>query len=423
MLFGKSLRTTAIPFIFKGLHKMADAHLFLLTIGPVKEFIFQARRTHDLFAGSALLSKLCDVGIKQCKDVFSKEKVKDIITPDEHSPHKPNRFVAHLNTAGRTPQELRTAAATIATAIQQHFCTIATTKVRDLNTITGFKAQLEDFLQIEWVFAPFEERNNESYIEAYRKLFIELAAVKSAKPFDQTSFGNSIGEMGRKCIVDGKRNVKVYRRREGERLRVCPKDNLLRKLHMPEEEVLLLDPDEVQMKRTQDQKKSGDQIKVWHVQDGEGISAVTLTRRLYMGNSHRFPSTTAIALMKLLEESKSLVSFKALKEHVEGSDKFFSHSKDLLYYRENIDLIFDNYPSLGEKRKKAIALHEAWTKELKQKEIPATFTKYYGLIMFDGDHMGRWLSGDWLKEGTDLRKFHRRFTGVLPISHRASQIN
>ena len=38
--------------------------LFQLSIGPVQSFIAQARKAHDLFAGSALLTKLREDAMK-----------------------------------------------------------------------------------------------------------------------------------------------------------------------------------------------------------------------------------------------------------------------------------------------------------------------------------------------------------------------
>ena len=41
-----------------------SGHLLLVTIGPVQEFIAQARRTRDLWYGSHLLSELARAGAR-----------------------------------------------------------------------------------------------------------------------------------------------------------------------------------------------------------------------------------------------------------------------------------------------------------------------------------------------------------------------
>src|ERR1700730_9387858 len=47
---------------------MSDGHLLLVTIGPIQEFIAQARRTRDLWFGSHLLSELSRAAAKSLAD-------------------------------------------------------------------------------------------------------------------------------------------------------------------------------------------------------------------------------------------------------------------------------------------------------------------------------------------------------------------
>ena len=47
---------------------MTGEHLLLISIGPVQDFIAQARRTRDLWFGSHLLSELSRAGSKRIAD-------------------------------------------------------------------------------------------------------------------------------------------------------------------------------------------------------------------------------------------------------------------------------------------------------------------------------------------------------------------
>ena len=41
------------------------------------------------------------------------------------------------------------------------------------------------------------------------------------------------------------------------------------------------------------------------------------------------------------------------------------------------------------------------------------FCNYYAIVMLDGDSMGRWLSGEFLVDKTQLLDFHKKLTKEL----------
>jgi CRISPR-associated protein Cmr2 len=47
------------------------------------------------------------------------------------------------------------------------------------------------------------------------------------------------------------------------------------------------------------------------------------------------------------------------------------------------------------------------------KEKGLKFCKYYAILMLDGDSMGRWLSGEFLENKTELKEFHKKLTKEL----------
>ena len=68
-------------------------YYLLFTIGPVKSFINESRKTQDLFAGSSLLSALSKTAIKKAEEVFQGNNF-ELITPQLVSGAIPNRFLA-----------------------------------------------------------------------------------------------------------------------------------------------------------------------------------------------------------------------------------------------------------------------------------------------------------------------------------------
>lgn len=375
-------------------------YLFLFTIGPVKQFIANSRKAQDLFAGSGILSHLTGIAMNKAKDVFGHNI--DIITPTEDNPFKPNRFVATISDSDA--ETLKTNAKKIEDAVNDSFKNISQIAFNNSFTIpVGFDEQLNDFLNIEWLFLPIVN----GYKETYKQLFKELAAIKNLQKFEQQS------ETGRKCNVDGEMNVKVYRKKaDSEKLTVRKSDKLLNKLYQKEDEVKIIDHN--------DEKK----LKIWHVQEGEGLSAVSLTKRIFnpqdigkLSQPHQFPSTVQISLMDLFSKIKDFNEFKVYKKKVVGdtinaSERLFKHSDDQLYYQENIQQIVEKQNS--NRLTDIESLHKELRKRIKREEenknSKLPFTKYYALIRFDGDNMGDWLIGKNLKDDTDLEEYHKTFT-------------
>lgn len=373
-------------------------YLFLFTIGPVKSFISNSRKAQDLFAGSAILSYLCEKAIKKAIELF--EPV-DIITPDMDSTSPPNRFVAEVS---GTRGQLKDIATEIETYIRKKFKQIPD-KVfkRSFTKPNGFDEQLDDFLKIEWLFYPLEN-DKEAYKRAYKQLFVELAAIKNTKTFAQLNYQGKMGEGGRKCSVDGEYNLKTYRLGKHEN-----KLNILkRKLFVPDAEVNIIDfVDETR-------------IKIWEVQDGEGLSAISFCKRIFLANPHKFPSTVRISLMDLLYKMKDCDELKNYLKKI-GLDPrsrdqmWLTHSDDQLLFKDNIKQIFGKYENVQSKscveaQEQHRKLQEKISAIEKEKNIKIPFTKYYAMVMFDGDNMGNWLLGDNLKEETDLKSYHKEFT-------------
>ncbi|HFA48254.1 MAG TPA: type III-B CRISPR-associated protein Cas10/Cmr2 [Bacteroidetes bacterium] len=381
-------------------------YLYLLTIGPVQSFIAQARKTHDLFAGSRMLSNLCRAGIKHAQQQWGTDC---IINPNEKADSIPNRFLAKI-TSSDDEQTLTVKGKAVEDAVRTAFSNYANDAVGKLNKPSGFDAQIDRQLDIQWLFVPIID---EDYQKAFKELNTLLAGIKNLRPFHQ------LEEAGRKCIVDGERNVKFYRKNREERKPAHEK------LFQAQNEVTVLEHDD-------------DKSLVYkYLQPGEGLSAVSFTKRKYKGTQKEFDSTAKIALSDLLfgeVNGKKLWDDEALEKF----KKFFrdEHFDEQLLFEENLTRSYFDKHALFTSKVKGKNQHEVKSylnqkaneaalcyKKLKAKVeaeyADKPFTKYYALIQFDGDNMGKWLAGDenLLKPGTsgklDLENFHRDFTAAV----------
>jgi CRISPR-associated protein Cmr2 len=360
-------------------------YLFLFTIVPVQSFIAQARKTQDLYAGSFLLSHLIDIAITtlkkkkvECEPIFPAKKIKS----------KPNRFIAEIG--AENSEKIEEIGKYVEGVVRSDFKNIAEKVQEKLNLSKPmyFDEQVRTHLQVNWVALPLEERN---YTDTYKELERYLGAIKNVRKFQQ------LEETGRKCSLCGERNVKVYRLTDEERKKSgleVRQDGLLRKLYVKREEVAFFEP-----------QKESDNLKV---QKGEGLCAVCFIKRFadkYFENVYvkNYPSTAEIALM----DSLSKLDSKLLNEY----KKTFSDNFDAeLYYKDNLTERYfkkNNYPSekLEDTKAKFMEIHKI-AKGLK-------LCKYYAILMLDGDSMGRWISGKFLRDKTQLLEFHEKLTDNL----------
>ena len=150
----------------------AKTYLFTFTITPVQSFISQARKTKDLFAGSAILSDLMRALIQEALEEGS-----TIILPQDE------RIVSNK----------------------------ILLKIEDENKVKSLGERLEKYVVNEAVIRDFfdlfwvAEELGEEYSASYKKLEHNLGAIKNLRSFKQMS-----QESGRKCSLCGERNGLYY---------------------------------------------------------------------------------------------------------------------------------------------------------------------------------------------------------------------
>ena len=357
-------------------------HLFILTIGPVQGFISQARKTKDLYAGSLLLSSLARKAFELLEKKTGKPNI-ELIFPAFYDKSgkplssNPNRFAAIIKSK-ESDEVQNIGKAVKQELIDQVFIDEAIAK---LKTVAGFKIehesiarkQLGSLLEIYWAAMPFEENN---YQHAYSKLESYLGGIKNLREV------SPLEEAGRKCNVDGIRNVVFYKpvldNKGGEKM--SPSSLLT---------------DYVKLNKTDSR-----------LTPGEGLSAVSMYKRL---TDLEFPSTADIALMHLANDIKS---YQEYKDYVSlfRKDDFDGQ----LLFEENVTKEYLNKQGLG------YAIDNAGAINVVEEKYKALVNKsgkfqpsYYAVLVFDGDHMGQWLSGSFLKDASKLKDFQIRLRNLL----------
>lgn len=352
-----------------------NKYLFLLTVGPVQSFIAQARKTVDLFSGSRILTELTKVGIEQ----IGRE---NIIFPyalqeDWKSVSSlPNRFVAELT---GTAEEIEQLGIATEHAIRVKFKAISENALNKagLQNFPAYEQQIEQHLEIYWSAIPLSE----DYKLIYQRLEQVIGALKNVRHISQYTY-NGLGEAGRKCSIDGERNAIIYRENVNDNGIKTKPFALCREAHSTN----------------------------FKLEEGEAISAVSYAKRAYE-SKQEFPSTSSVALMHVRQGMKHDNDGRELYEKI-------SSWNDQLFYKENVDsnkfvqkiLRESNSPILKEADIKDA--HKRFWKFAEIKGFSgSTKHKYYAVLTFDGDSMGKWLGGEFVVG--DLKQFHNEFSKRL----------
>lgn len=186
-------------------------YLLKFQIGPVQDFIAQARSTRDLWSGSYLLSWLVAAGIKALP-----QKGEELIFPSKRGqplleqpfnpkaigiliPNLPNIFIAEVE------GDATKIATDVKDAITDEWSDIAKSvwKKRDhfgmkQNACDRFFAQIERHLTISWVITPLHS----DYKDAYKNNGWLLDAVKQTRDF--VAWDSSSGQTHEKDSLSGK---------------------------------------------------------------------------------------------------------------------------------------------------------------------------------------------------------------------------
>lgn len=370
------------------------SYLYVLSIGPVQDFIAAARKTRDLWFGSYLLSEISKAAAKSIAEYGGKlifpaleEGDPDLEPPSVGKEldafNVANVILAELpEEMDLDPEDVNTSAQTAATEKWISFAKEAKKKAGNVVRDDIWNDQVDDVIEFNAAWVPLV---GDDYAEARRRCMRLLAGRKSIRNFNPV-----------KTPYPGVPKSSL----DGARESVLKKD-------LKSKRIL-----SIQL----------------HLKDGEQLCAVGLTKRLG-GNKIPFPSVSRVALDPWIRtiKSKGETAQNALTEIGKlcaEENSFASGTGGRLYK----DFPFDGqicYPSRLESAKND--LKKIPPDELQNspyRDDPGKLTKiegylrtlrdlagepnpYLAILVADGDHMGEAISK------IELVEEHRVFSGQL----------
>lgn len=452
--------------------------LLLFSLGPVQDFIAAARKTKDLFAGSLILSYLSGKAIEKILDEGNKnanhvEMIFPSLTthdPNGHFDYKdssiPNRFL--VDVTNYPFAQINSLAEEARKAVLEEFHSIADTALVRLNVAaptplrsdpalkklwdeqTGTKVAGEfvnKFLEFYWVVLSGDSAD---YGALYRKAEQLLGKRKVLRNFDEFHYWNSPsplpGQPNDKCTLIPGLSASYLTSHQNYRDRTDFWRSLAKK-----------EPSEFR--------------------SGERLSPIALTKRFFLshlidmkilnGGDDAFPSIATIAAATfnnfVLEKIADADLQKSIGDYAEAVRAFHGAVSDsgLQYLRiKNIPSIMKKSNALADKDQRKISenflaidsdylLEETYLEAKVRREFQLSkqefegikprvtealsaaaavrnnvsrlggtgVSKYFAIITFDGDEMGKWLSGakgnpinpeEHKRISNSLRKFSTR---------------
>lgn len=320
-------------------------YLFLLTITPVQSFIMAARKTQDLYAGSYILSHLCRTAINRAKNQYNAR----IIMPHSDIKSLPNRFLAVFDTENE--RKLKNIGLDIEHAILKEIENMVNQIIYSLGIPfhKDLLEQVNNYFQIYWTFYPLEGKN---YAEVYKQIEASLGSTKNIRKFRQ------LVERGTKCSITGEHNILYYKYSENKK------------------------------KAIKDAIPVADEIPVKYLAPGEALGGIAFIKRCagrVFGKefNNRFPSTSRVAIMNALNKL-------AMK------DSEYYNILDMDFAEQDVYNLKNGAKTVDDK------VAENVYKKLEQYKI--NYSSYYAILLFDGDSMGAWLSGEKIKNKALLEK-------------------
>lgn len=383
----------------------SDKEFLLFTLGPVQRFIAAARKTSDLWAGSGLLSWLAEQAMKPIIDkhgtdvfIFPYIDSEGLDTKGRAISY-PNRFVALVPEG--SGDRLASKAQEVA---QEALVEVVDFGLDRFDIEAGgmpykmAQNQAETFLECYWSILPQDEAL--SYGEQYRMLEQQLGARKSLRNFE------ALNEPGYRCDL-------------------IPSLGAL----VPEESAT---PGTVR----RFWKQQARHLPHRYLQDHEELSGVALAKRLFpdfkeqyanTSNVEAFPSTSSFATADF---KAAVLEAYPHNQNIKGAVSAYESAMRPLVGKlgaleEPIPQLYDkasaigvsDFPSIGGRwlfpeafdrigntERNGMSVDPAHVSEARtalrnlisaarEANIPPP-SRYYALLLLDGDNMGAWLSGE-----------------------------
>ena len=334
---------------------MNTNYLFLYTIGPVQSFIARARKTHDLWSGSSLLSELSRETALYAKNVYNAIPVFPPV--DANKKFMPNRFLAFIEAEDISKVGKKLEKYTLGILQQRADEALKNVNVKPF----GFDEQIENFLQIHWAALPCKENQ---YPDKFSEIEQLLAAVKNVRAFNPL-----LEKPGRKCSLSGEQIALFYdaqRKPKGIVSHAVP-------------------------------------VNGFKLNPGEALDGIGFIKRCFQAEKpfKSFPSTAEIALGDTIHKFPNPELLSDYKKLYEG----YSFDAQLFFEENLTKKYFEKYSIKVNPDDAKIFLKKIREKAAAENLV---FQKYYAVVMLDGDNVGAWLSGEKLKSAqkANLQTYH-----------------
>jgi len=358
------------------------AHLLIVTLGPIQDFIAAARRTRDLWFGSWMLSELSKA---TAQSIARECGFESLVFPGVSEPGELGRESA---TSVANKIVVRVPAGKDPAAVAQRGEAGMRARLEELrdqafDSIDPLffeerpaKAQVADLIEFSWVSAP--ARGEEDYAEARRRAESLLSARKNTRLWSPVTWGSEAP----KSSIDGERESVLH-------------EDLFEKVKNGE------------ISAEQMRKRYG-------VGPTERLCAVGLLKRHGVRKSirhgHRFLSTGHLAAWPLYHRTKNLIDpalaaawslyLETLRQG--GVDL---HDQEIiqgpgwrhpilgvydgsLLFENRLAELFKEVADTGHREEDLRAARNALSEVLRQVDA-GTPIPYYAILVADGDHMGK----------------------------------
>lgn len=429
---------------------MNPTHFFIFSLGPVQSFIAQARKAQDLYLGCRMISDYCRYAA-----ILFEDKGGTVIFPKIDSTSITNRFVGLISLPNQDTEEAdgKRIGEEITKAVQNRFVKEGLQAIRaglgnsiKPEDITGMREQLEAHLQTYWVFSRYDSQDYAGSYQEAERVFGMSKHLRTPKVLTYQGADSNydmfasdfLGETGRKCIVDGELNVKIYRWSEEDKGRYGDNNSRLlmhNKLFLSNRREVVL----VGRQADEGPFVSIKQVPPKFIQDGEGLSAVSFFKRCYLpdGTDHKgmknapdywdskgysgekffqdceVPTTAKIALLDVLTNAKDDMSCRLKNlicnaRPVDFASKYpgYRAEEEELYFEENLTETYFRKQLLDETKREEIRTAQQNFKLALSKE-GIQLQPYYALVAFDIDGLGKHL------QKCDTQEAHKDIAGKL----------
>lgn len=387
------------------------AHVLIVTLGPIQDFIAASRRTRDLWFGSWLLSELSKATAQAIARECGLESLvfPGVIDPGELGPGTDtsvaNKIVVRVPD-GRQPADV---AERGRRGMQARLADLRNQAFEKILDSAGFflretaEAHVDDLIEYNWVSAPEQDAND--YARARRRAEELLAARKNTRLWGKVTWGAEVP----KSSIDGERESVLH-------------EDLFEKVG-------------------QEGGPTAEQVrKRYGVRPTERLCGVGLLKRhgvrKHQRYAHRFLSTGHLAAWPIydrkIEESRREELDAAWRRYLETLERngvdleeqeivqgggwkhsLFKKYDGSLLFENRLAELFEEIPEIG-RRQEALRQSRDDLSNFLEKVGVKTPLPYFAILVADGDRMGEAIKRqDTFAEHKDLSKALDEFAGQV----------